>query len=112
MILRKVSPEALLESLFPDHSSGASFNTLLDALDGSFCSFEGGDDPIQDPTYPDPFPGGYTGAFMVSNRFRRLHSTYLFDRQRSINLSVNVRRGPQLYLIVECTTWLVAVMRL
>ncbi|KAI0775012.1 subtilisin-like protein [Trametes elegans] len=38
----------------------ASFNTLLDALDGSYCNFEGGDDPFQDPTYPDPY-GGYQG---------------------------------------------------
>ncbi|KAJ7261226.1 subtilisin-like protein [Mycena rebaudengoi] len=37
----------------------ASFNNLLDALDGSFCSFEGGDDPLIDGTYPDPIAGGY-----------------------------------------------------
>ncbi|KAI0671929.1 subtilisin-like protein [Trametes maxima] len=43
-----------------DDVQGASFNTLLDALDGSYCSFEGGDDPFQDPSYPDPF-GGYQG---------------------------------------------------
>ncbi|KAI0648913.1 subtilisin-like protein [Trametes meyenii] len=44
-----------------DDVEGASFNNLLDALDGSYCSFEGGDDPFQDPSYPDPF-GGYQGA--------------------------------------------------
>ncbi|KAJ2986807.1 hypothetical protein NUW54_g9621 [Trametes sanguinea] len=43
-----------------DDVEGASFDTLLDALDGSFCSFEGGDDPVQDPSYPDPY-GGYEG---------------------------------------------------
>ncbi|KAI9001568.1 subtilisin-like protein [Trametes punicea] len=43
-----------------DDVEGASFNTLLDALDGSYCTFEGGDDPTSDPTYPDPF-GGYQG---------------------------------------------------
>ncbi|KAI9066070.1 subtilisin-like protein [Trametes sanguinea] len=43
-----------------DDVEGASFDTLLDALDGSFCSFEGGDDPVQDPAYPDPY-GGYEG---------------------------------------------------
>lgn len=26
----------------------ASFNNLLDALDGSYCTFEGGDDPTED----------------------------------------------------------------
>ncbi|KAJ7258164.1 subtilisin-like protein [Mycena rebaudengoi] len=39
---------------------GASFNNLLDALDGDFCTFEGGDDAFFDGIYPDPF-GGYQG---------------------------------------------------
>ena len=39
-----------------------SFNTFLDALDGSYCTFEGGDDPTQDPPYPDNnFTAGYKG---------------------------------------------------
>ncbi|KAF7800219.1 hypothetical protein EIP86_011466 [Pleurotus ostreatoroseus] len=38
-----------------DEEEGASFNNFLDALDGSFCTFEGGDSPIFDATYPDPF---------------------------------------------------------
>ncbi|KAJ7885104.1 subtilisin-like protein [Mycena olivaceomarginata] len=43
-----------------DLSMGASFNNLLDALDGSFCSFEGGDDPLNDGIYPDVAdPAGY-----------------------------------------------------
>ncbi|KAI0093139.1 subtilisin-like protein [Irpex rosettiformis] len=44
-----------------DLQQGGSFNNLLDALDGSFCSFEGGDDPSQDGIYPDPAPGGFQG---------------------------------------------------
>lgn len=44
-----------------DLIEGASFNTLLDALDKSYCHFEGGDDPIQDPVYPDTASGGYKG---------------------------------------------------
>ncbi|KAJ7054441.1 subtilisin-like protein [Mycena amicta] len=44
-----------------DLQMGASFNNLLDALDESFCTFEGGDDPNDDGIYPDPLPGGYTG---------------------------------------------------
>ncbi|KAI0922998.1 hypothetical protein AcV5_009837 [Taiwanofungus camphoratus] len=43
-----------------DAVEGASFNNLLDALDGSYCTFEGGDDPTQDGIYPDPY-GGYEG---------------------------------------------------
>ncbi|KAL6301121.1 peptidase S8/S53 domain-containing protein [Sparassis latifolia] len=43
-----------------DDVEGASFNNLLDALDASYCTFEGGDDPTQDAAYPDPY-GGYEG---------------------------------------------------
>ena len=42
---------------------GASFNNLLDALDGDYCTFEGGDDATQDASYPDDAPGGYKGIF-------------------------------------------------
>lgn len=31
----------------------------LDALDGSYCTFQGGDDPSQDGIYPDTLLGGF-----------------------------------------------------
>ncbi|TVY80551.1 Aorsin [Lachnellula suecica] len=41
------------------------FNTFLDALDGSYCTYsaygETGDDPAIDAVYPDERPGGYKG---------------------------------------------------
>jgi tripeptidyl-peptidase-1 len=41
------------------------FNTFLDALDGSYCTYaaygEKGDDPSIDPIYPNPAAGGYKG---------------------------------------------------
>ena len=40
---------------------GASFDNFLDAIDGSFCTFEGGDDPMFDWPYPDP--SNATGAY-------------------------------------------------
>ena len=43
-----------------DNVEGASFNDFLDALDGSYCTSNGGDDPNQDAMYPDPY-GGYQG---------------------------------------------------
>jgi tripeptidyl-peptidase-1 len=33
----------------------------LDAIDGSYCTFEGGDNPTYDPIYPDPNKKGYQG---------------------------------------------------
>ncbi|KAK4556381.1 hypothetical protein LTR86_006525 [Recurvomyces mirabilis] len=44
------------------------FNTFFDALDGSYCTYsaygETGNDPVLDPTYPDPNPNGYKGPLM------------------------------------------------
>ncbi|KAF2674224.1 subtilisin-like protein [Microthyrium microscopicum] len=40
-----------------DDVQGASFNNFLDALDSSYCKFEGGDDPTQDAVYPTPLEG-------------------------------------------------------
>ena len=44
------------------------FNTFLDAIDGSYCTYsafgETGNDPNVDPTYPDKRPGGYKGQLM------------------------------------------------
>jgi tripeptidyl-peptidase-1 len=45
-----------------DNVEGASFNTFLDALDASYCTYDGGDDPTQDPIYPDPHTND-TGAY-------------------------------------------------
>ncbi|PCH45047.1 subtilisin-like protein [Wolfiporia cocos MD-104 SS10] len=44
-----------------DTVEGGTFNTFLDALDATYCTFEGGDDPSIDPVYPDPY-GGYNGT--------------------------------------------------
>lgn len=44
-----------------DAIRSGSFNDFLDALDGSYCTYQGGDDPTQDSAYPDNSPGGYTG---------------------------------------------------
>ncbi|KAE9366063.1 hypothetical protein N431DRAFT_517109 [Stipitochalara longipes BDJ] len=38
-----------------DLLEGASFNNFLDAIDGSYCTYDGGDDPTQDGICPDPY---------------------------------------------------------
>ena len=35
-----------------------SFNDWLDAVDGSYCTSDGGDDFTYDPQLPNPLPGG------------------------------------------------------
>ncbi|OKL59359.1 Aorsin [Talaromyces atroroseus] len=51
-----------------DTPTSGFFNTFLDALDGSYCTYcafgECGDDPNLDPVYPDPSAGGYKGQLM------------------------------------------------
>ncbi|KAF7318724.1 Peptidase S53 domain-containing protein [Mycena chlorophos] len=42
-----------------DIIESGSFDNYLDAIDGSFCTFDGGDDTSLDGVYPDPAPGGY-----------------------------------------------------
>lgn len=42
-----------------DDEESASFNNFLDAIDGSYCTYDGGDDADSDGTYPDTKPGGY-----------------------------------------------------
>lgn len=46
-----------------DDVEGASFNNFLDALDKSYCTYEGGDDPSQDGVYPDPYGTAAEGAY-------------------------------------------------
>lgn len=38
-----------------DESATTSFNNFLDAIDGSYCTFEGGDDRSEDAIFPDPY---------------------------------------------------------
>jgi tripeptidyl-peptidase-1 len=42
-------------------ASTGTFNTFLDALDGSYCTYLGGDAPYLDAVYPDPGGDGYDG---------------------------------------------------
>ncbi|KJA23288.1 hypothetical protein HYPSUDRAFT_201573 [Hypholoma sublateritium FD-334 SS-4] len=51
MGLTAPQPVTLLQT--GDLSQGAGFDNWLDAIDGSFCTFDGGDDPEQDGIYPD-----------------------------------------------------------
>lgn len=56
-----VAPQKVTLYQVGDLVEGASFNNFLDAIDGSYCSFEGGDDPTFDAIYPDTESGGYKG---------------------------------------------------
>lgn len=55
-----INPQKVTLYQVGDLISRASFNNFLDALDGSYCTFEGGDDSKKDGVYPDK-NGGYQG---------------------------------------------------
>lgn len=64
-------------------ASDGTFNTFLDALDGSYCTYLGGDDPDNDAVYPDPKGKGYSGPLQCGGvprsnvlSFSYLQSTY------------------------------------
>ncbi|EPQ54887.1 subtilisin-like protein [Gloeophyllum trabeum ATCC 11539] len=56
-----VTPQNVTLLQTGDMVEGAGFDNWLDAVDASFCTYEGGDDPSQDGIYPDTAPGGYNG---------------------------------------------------
>ncbi|KAJ7149248.1 subtilisin-like protein [Mycena crocata] len=59
MALTNPQPVQVLQT--GDIIQGGSFNNWLDAVDGSYCTFDGGDDPDIDGIYPDLSPGGFPG---------------------------------------------------
>ncbi|KAG6916154.1 hypothetical protein DXG01_008206 [Tephrocybe rancida] len=67
-------------------------NEFLDAVDGSYCTFQGGDDLTYDPVLPDPIPGGFKehscgtvkAPYIVSNSqadFEHRFSQFYLERQ-------------------------------
>ncbi len=56
-----VYPQTVTLYQVGDNIASGSFNNFLDAIDASYCTTDGGDDPIQDAVYPNPRPGGYMG---------------------------------------------------
>ncbi|KAF9063311.1 subtilisin-like protein [Rhodocollybia butyracea] len=79
-----VNPQKITLLQTGDLVEGAGFDNWLDAVDASFCTFEGGDIASQDGIYPDPLPGGFKGPescgiiappFVVSTSYSQDEST-------------------------------------
>jgi len=68
IILPLIHPQSAIlfqvDDLTALESSSGFGDTFLDALDASYCTFEGGDDPTLDPHYPDTAqaPGAANGT--------------------------------------------------
>ncbi|RAK75328.1 S53 family peptidase [Aspergillus fijiensis CBS 313.89] len=78
------------------------FNTFLDALDGSYCTYcadgECGDASGLDPVYPDTNQGGYTGQLMCG--------TYKPTNVISISYGLQEDDLPQYYQKRQCNEFL------
>jgi tripeptidyl-peptidase-1 len=72
----------------------SSFNDLLDALDGNYCTEEGGDDPSVDGTYPDPAPGGYQGPKDCGNKQRSNVISVSYANTEGLSLSLHRATKP------------------
>ncbi|KAF2113902.1 peptidase S8/S53 domain-containing protein [Lophiotrema nucula] len=78
--------------------SVGTFNIFLDALDGSYCTYQGGDQPYVDPAYPDPNEGGYTGPLQCGGA----------PLSNVISVSYGQIEGalPQFYQERQCREWM------
>lgn len=63
---------------------GASFNNMLDALDASYCTFEGGDDLTQD--------GVSLFSNLLSSRSLNRDILQVSTRTLSLEVSINLSR--------------------
>ncbi|KAI0975171.1 peptidase S8/S53 domain-containing protein [Xylaria arbuscula] len=78
----------------------ATNNNFLDAIDGSYCTFEGGDDPVWDAVYPHDAssPGAYTGELMCG--------TYEATNVISVSYGRNEGDRPPSYTARECMEYM------
>ncbi|KAF2764443.1 subtilisin-like protein [Teratosphaeria nubilosa] len=79
-----------------------TFNTFLDALDGSYCNYSAygitGDSPGIDPTYPDNSTGGYNGTLQCG----------VYKPTRVISASYGESEGdfPKAYIERQCNEFM------
>ncbi|KAK3393947.1 peptidase S8/S53 domain-containing protein [Podospora didyma] len=78
----------------------ATNNNFLDAIDGSYCSFQGGDDPVWDAVYPHDAstPGAYTGQPQCG--------VYNATKVISVSYGSNEGARPASYRARECAEYL------
>ncbi|KAF2090832.1 subtilisin-like protein [Saccharata proteae CBS 121410] len=91
-----------LYEMDPNITYTYGFNTFLDALDGSYCTYsaygETGNDPDLDPVYPDPRPGGYNQSLQCG----------VYKPTNVISVSYGGQEAdiPAYYQKRQCNEWL------
>jgi tripeptidyl-peptidase-1 len=77
-----------------DFDEGGDFNNFLDAIDGSYCTYDGGDLKGSDPVFPDPNPAGYQGPENCGGVTPALVITTSYSADEALN--------PPDYLVRQC----------
>jgi tripeptidyl-peptidase-1 len=87
---------------FIEAFTDGGFNTFLDALDGSYCTYTAygitGDSPGVDAVYPDPASGGYKGPLACG--------TFTPTRVISVSYGVSEYDAPVNYTRRQCNEFL------
>lgn len=87
---------------FVEAFTDGGFNTFLDALDGSYCTYTAdgitGDSPGVDAVYPDPAAGGYKGPLACG--------TFQPTRVISVSYGVSEYDAPVNYTRRQCNEFL------
>ncbi|KAN0106727.1 putative Tripeptidyl-peptidase sed1 [Hyaloscypha variabilis] len=87
---------------FVEAFTDGGFNTFLDALDGSYCTYTAygitGDSPGVDAVYPDPASGGYKGPLACG--------TFKPTRVISVSYGVSEYDAPVNYTRRQCNEFL------
>ncbi|KAF4990835.1 hypothetical protein FGRMN_8216 [Fusarium graminum] len=78
------------------NSAGGIFNDFLDAVDASYCKYDGGDDPEYDPQFP--VFGGWQGPAMCGK--------YQVTNVVSISFAVDETTFNRHYMERQCHEWM------
>ncbi|KAI3322798.1 subtilisin-like protein [Xylariaceae sp. AK1471] len=83
-----------------EFANPATNNNFLDAIDGSYCTFEGGDDPVWDGVYPHDasVPNAYTGEPQCG--------TYSAANVISVSYGRDENSKPASYTARECMEYM------
>jgi tripeptidyl-peptidase-1 len=72
-------------------------DTFLDALDASYCTFEGGDDPTLDPIYPDTAPNPANETFLPNGTWDKPEMCGFYKPTNVISISYGLAENTYSY---------------
>jgi tripeptidyl-peptidase-1 len=80
-------------------------NTFLDALDASYCTFEGGDGPDRDPQYPDTGPNQSNESYYAQGTWDKPEMCGAYKPTNVISVSYGFAEGQFSYFTSIDSAW-------